>query len=250
MRYSGVLFDLFGTLVAPFRKREHMIAIRQCAEELGIGFAECHQYWGETFARRMRGEFASVADNFDWVVRQTGRRASNRALAKAAEIYEQFTIEGLEPAPHALETLGWLRSRGVRIGLVSNCAPDLVRVWSKTAFAEYFDYCAFSCQVRAVKPEPDIYRTALDALGLAPSETLYVGDGSDEELSGAARCGMHPVLISVDLSNTYDARRKDVEMWKGPVIRSLSELPALVIAADDGLPRRRSAESEPYSFPD
>ena len=34
MRYSGVLFDLFGTLVAPFRMREHMDALRECAQHL------------------------------------------------------------------------------------------------------------------------------------------------------------------------------------------------------------------------
>lgn len=79
-----------------------------------------------------------------------------------------------------------------------------------------------------MKPEPAIYRAALDALHLLPDQTLYVGDGSDEELSGAARCGMRPVLISIDLSNTYDAQRKDVDAWSGPVIRVLSELSGLI----------------------
>jgi hypothetical protein len=39
---------------------------------------------------------------------------------------------------------------------------------------------------------------------------------------------MQPVLITIDLSNTYDAQRKDVDAWTGPVIRALSELPGLV----------------------
>src|SRR4051812_21191843 len=43
VRCSGILFDLFGTLVAPFRMREHTEAIRECAELLGIGFEECHR---------------------------------------------------------------------------------------------------------------------------------------------------------------------------------------------------------------
>ena len=58
-----------------------------------------------------------------------------------------------------------------------------------------------------------------------PSETLYVGDGSSQELSGAARCDIQPILLSVDLSNTYDPQRTDLEAWKGPTIRALSELP-------------------------
>ncbi len=228
MRCSGVLFDLYGTLVTPFRMREHAQMIRECAQQLGLPFEECHRYWGETFPRRMRGEFASVADNFAWVLRQMHRQATGDALACAEAIHGRFAAEGLQPVAGAVEMLEGLRSRGLRIGLVSNCAPDVPVLWGQSVLASYFDHCAFSCQVGAMKPAAAIYRAALDALGLAPSETLYVGDGSDEELSGAARCGMHPVLIAVDLSNTYDAWRPDVEGWTGPVIRSLSELVGLL----------------------
>jgi putative hydrolase of the HAD superfamily len=228
MRYSGVLFDLFGTLIAPFRMREHMDALRECAHQLGISFDDCHRYWGETFPRRARGEFASVTDNFNWIARQLGQRLAPQALTKAEAVYERFTTAGLVPVAGALETLAWLRARGLRLGLVSNCAPDIPRLWSTSVFAPYFDHCAFSCQVGAVKPEPAIYRAALDALGLCPEQTLYIGDGSDEELSGAARCGMQPVLIAIDLLNTYDAQRQDVNAWTGPVIRALSEVPGLV----------------------
>ena len=228
MRYSGVLFDLFGTLIPPFRMREHMDVLRECAQTLQISFEACHRHWGETYRQRTRGEFLSVADNFRWVARQTGRQLTPQALTHAEEIYARFTAESLVPVAGAIETLEWLTTCGLRIGLVSNCAADLPRLWSTSVFAQYFDYCAFSCQVGAVKPEPAIYRAALDALSLLPDQTLYIGDGSDEELSGAARCGMRPVLIAVDLSNTYDTQRKDVDAWSGPVIRALSELSGLV----------------------
>ncbi len=228
MRYSGVLFDLYGTLVPPFRMREHAEMIRECAEQLGLPFEDCHRYWGQTFPQRMRGEFASVADNLAWLLWQVDRRAPRRALARAEAIYGRFAAEGLQPVDGAREILECLRSRGLRIGLVSNCAPDIPGLWAQSVLAQYFDHCAFSCQVGAMEPEAAIYQAALDALDLVPGETLYVGDGSDEELSGASRCGMHPVLIAVDLSNTYDARRPDVEGWTGPVVRTLAQLPELL----------------------
>jgi putative hydrolase of the HAD superfamily len=228
MRYSGVFFDLFGTLIPPFRMREHMDALRECAQTLGLSFEECHRHWGETFPHRARGKFMSVADNFGWIARQTGRDLTPQALTHAEAVYERFTAASLVPVPGAIETLEWLTACGLRLGLVSNCAPDIPRLWRTSVFAQYFDYCAFSCQIGAVKPDPAIYHAALDALGLLPAQTLYVGDGSDEELSGAARCGMRPVLIAMDLSNTYDAQRKDVEAWSGLVIRTLSELSGLV----------------------
>ena len=46
MRYSGVLFDLFGTLIPPFRMREHMDVLRECAQTLEISFEACYRHWG------------------------------------------------------------------------------------------------------------------------------------------------------------------------------------------------------------
>ena len=232
MRYAGVLFDLFGTLVAPYRTREHREVMRICADTLGIGFEDCYHFSGETYPRRMRGEFPSMADNFDEIARLAGRRVTREAAKKAERVFEQFTRESLEPIDGALDLLEWLTERGLRLGLVSNCAPDVPRAWNQLALARYFEFCAFSCQVGAVKPEPTIYRTAVEALGLAPAETLYVGDGSDEELSGAAGCGLRPVLVTVDLSNTYDAQRSDVDGWSGPVIHGLPNLRALIEEID------------------
>jgi putative hydrolase of the HAD superfamily len=231
MQYSGVLFDLFGTLIPPFRRREHMDVLRACAQTLGLSFAECYHHWGETYQQRIRGEFVRMADNFRWVAQQTGRRLTPQALTQAEAMYARFTAESLVPVAGVLETLEWLRACGLRLGLVSNCAADMPRLWSTSILAKYFDYCAFSCQVGAVKPEAAIYRVALEALGLPPEQTLYIGDGSDEELSGAARCGRRPVLVAIDLSNTYDTQRKDVDAWSGPVIRSLSELSGWVEGA-------------------
>jgi putative hydrolase of the HAD superfamily len=228
MRYTGVLFELFGTLIPPFRMREPRAVLQECAEILGLNFAECYHHWGETYRQRTRGEFASVAENFRWGAQQTGRHLPSQALAHAEAVYARFTAESLVPVADAIETLEWLTAAGRRIGLVSNCAVDMPHVWSTSVFAKYFAYCAFSCHVGAVKPDPVSYRAALDALRLHAEQTLYVGDGSDEELSGAARCGLRPVLIAIDLSNTYDAQRTDVDTWRGPVIRTLSELSGLV----------------------
>jgi FMN phosphatase YigB (HAD superfamily) len=64
----------------------------------------------------------------------------------------------------------------------------------------------------------------LDALGLAPAETLYVDDGSDDELEGAARCGLTPVLVATDLSNTNDAHRPNIINWLGARVSNRAEL--------------------------
>lgn len=233
--YSGVLFDLFGTIVAPFRRQEHTEAIRDCARCLGIPFEDCHHHWVTSFPRRIRGEFLSVAENFEWIIRQLDRVCTPEAFQAAEVTYDRFTLAGLEPIDDAISVLAWLKANGIRVGLVSNCAPDIPRLWSRTQFAPYVDHCSFSCQVKSAKPDPTIYERALEALGLKPEDALFVGDGSDDELTGAARCGIAPVLVARDLSNTYDDKRRDVETWTGRVVKSLDEVRCII---EEGIPVR------------
>lgn len=73
-----------------------------------------------------------------------------------------------------------------------------------------------------------IYEIACERLIVEPHECLYVGDGSNEELKGAASVGMQPILKRTDLSDVYDPKRQDVENWDGIVINEISELCCIV----------------------
>ena len=64
MRYPAVIFDLFGTLVAPFRRAEHMRALEACSDLLSISAEECHRLWVGSFPERIRGRFESIRQNF------------------------------------------------------------------------------------------------------------------------------------------------------------------------------------------
>ena len=86
----------------------------------------------------------------------------------------------------------------------------------------------FSALRKAKKPEPIMYLSAAQELGVAPSDCLYVGDGSSRELSGAAAVGMHPVLIRASHEDNADSFRPYEEQWEGPRIRTLAEIFALL----------------------
>jgi putative hydrolase of the HAD superfamily len=55
-----------------------------------------------------------------------------------------------------------------------------------------------SALVGVEKPDPAIFRAALDALGVAPGEALYVGDLYDVDVVGARAAGMEAVLLLPD----------------------------------------------------
>src|SRR5437870_5485675 len=93
----------------------------------------------------------------------------------------------LAATTHAL--LETLRERGLRIGLVSNAfdpADLLHRDLERFGIAERVDVALFSSEVGRRKPDPEIFRRALAALGVEPAETLFVGDTLATDIAGAS----------------------------------------------------------------
>lgn len=87
------------------------------------------------------------------------------------------------PYPDTVEVLRSLRERGLRTAVVSNIAFD-IRPAFVTAGADADEF-VLSFEVGAVKPDPHIFRVALDRLGVRAEEAVMVGDS--EENDGAAR---------------------------------------------------------------
>jgi HAD superfamily hydrolase (TIGR01509 family) len=95
---------------------------------------------------------------------------------------------------HAL--LESLRGRGLKLGLVSNAfdPPELLhRDLRRMGLAERLDVAVFSSEVGRRKPDPLIFRTALDRLGVEPGNALFVGDSLEADIAGAAGFGMRTV---------------------------------------------------------
>ena len=69
------------------------------------------------------------------------------------------------------------------------------------------------------KPDPRIYELAVRGLGVRAERCLYVGDGSDGELSGAAKAGMTAGLIRAPYDRADGAR----EAWAGETVSAIPE---------------------------
>ena len=208
----AVVFDLFDTLVDydDGRSREFSTTVaRLCGRDPD----EFHDVWIE--GRR---------------VRETGPMASYLASLGIGESEMQGFLElrrewtrGIlgRPRDGVLETVAELRARGIRTGLITVCSEDVVDVWAETPFAGLFDAEVFSSACGLSKPDPRIYRLALDQLGLAPAETVFVGDGANDELAGAERVGMRAILIH---RPGREPSWADVRDWPGPRITSIPDV--------------------------
>ncbi len=167
--------------------------------------------------------------------RETGPiRASilelSRALGVDADVEEIVTRrldlmrKALVPDDGVAETLAELRRRGVRTGLISNCTEDVALVWDESPFTGLFDVAVFSALAGVAKPARQIYELALAELPVAASETLFVGDGANDELDGARRAGMTPVLFD----DPGAPRRPHADGWTGIRITAIPQVLDLV----------------------
>jgi putative hydrolase of the HAD superfamily len=95
--------------------------------------------------------------------------------------------------PALLESL---RGRGLKLGLVSNAFDPgwlLHRDLEQMGLAQRLDFAVFSSEVGKRKPHPAIFERALDALGVAAAESVFVGDRLYEDVRGAGELGMTTV---------------------------------------------------------
>jgi putative hydrolase of the HAD superfamily len=212
----AVVFDLFDTLVDydDRRSREFSSAVaRLCGRDPD----EFHDVWIDGRRARETGPMAPYLASLG---------IGESELEQFLELRREWTRGVLgRPRDGVIETMAELRRRGIRVGLITVCSEDVTDVWAETPFAGLFDAEVFSSSCGLCKPDPRIYWLALDQLELAPSETVFVGDGANDELAGAERVGMRAILI-------HRAGREpswpDVRDWPGPRITAIPEVLQLV----------------------
>ena len=137
----------------------------------------------------MVGRSPSTEATLSHICRQLGAEPGRNRIRAAARIRYEYVRGALSPRPGAVETISTLKESGYRVGLISNCTEEVSRLWRSTPFAPLVDTAVLSFDAGLAKPDPRIYELAVRGLGVRADRCLYVGDGSDGELSGAAKAG-------------------------------------------------------------
>jgi putative hydrolase of the HAD superfamily len=93
------------------------------------------------------------------------------------------------------EALERLKAAGLKMAIVSNADGRVADDARRFGVAKYFDVIIDSQVVGVEKPDPRIFRIALDALGVPPEEALYTGDIYSIDMIGARAAGITGKLI-------------------------------------------------------
>lgn len=113
---------------------------------------------------------------------------------------EQRCWEGaITTAPGMFHVLHSLRERGLRTAICSNAPfpPEMMRRQVEgLGLTKLMDAVVFSSEIGRRKPAPEPYQVALERLGVAAADAVFVGDRFVEDFDGPRRLGIRAVLCT------------------------------------------------------
>jgi len=97
--------------------------------------------------------------------------------------------------PEADEALRLARERGLRTAVISNSNGTVADILTHLGLTQHLEFVIDSSKVGVEKPDPRIFRIALERAGLAPAEAVYVGDLYSIDVLGARAAGLKAILM-------------------------------------------------------
>ena len=185
MTIRAVYFDLGGVIVRTGDRKPRT----KLAERLGMSYEELARavFENESSARASLGAI-SPEEHWAAVIQRLGFPPSEADTVRQ----EFFAGDILD-----LDLIDFLRSLRLtyRTGLISNAWSDLRDYIVSQKIDDAFDYMIISAEVGIMKPDARIYQLALEKLGVAPAEAIFVDDFA-VNIEGARAVGMYGIQFT------------------------------------------------------
>ncbi|MFA4645985.1 TIGR02253 family HAD-type hydrolase [Pyrococcus kukulkanii] len=132
--------------------------------------------------------------HFDYLLRRLDIPYDPKLVAAGVIAYHNTKFAYLREVPGARKTLIRLRELGYRLGIITDGNP--IKQWEKILRLEmddFFEHVVISDFEGVKKPHPKIFKKALKAFNVKPSEAIMVGDRLYSDIYGAKKVGMKTV---------------------------------------------------------
>lgn len=199
---EAIIFDLDGVLVTT--DHLHFIAWKRLANEIGAsGFCE---------ADNLRQRGVSRMDSLEVVLEKAPRRYTEEEKMAMASLKNQYYVESLLSIgksallPGTIETLEWLKSRGLKIALGS-ASKNAQMILDKTEITNYFDALATGHDTTRSKPDTEVFLIAASKLRVSPEHCVVVED-AEAGVQAAVSAGM--MVLGVG-----PAAKHELANWSG-----------------------------------
>jgi len=210
------LIDVYDTILESrfVARTEELIA------PLGIAIGDWLAEWDKMREDRDRGKL-TAAESFARTLPAVGIEPEPALVADLARRDLELARRYAWVCDDTVPFLEWLRSQGVLTALVSNCDDTTRAKLTYLGVIPLVDAVVLSCEVGSMKPYPEIYVTALEELGVAAVDALFIDD-QPTFCVGAEAVGIRPVQIARAEADGY------VSQWNFPVVHSLFDAQSLL----------------------
>ena len=217
----AVLFDLDDTLVD--HSGSSRVALARLHRRVACfgrlefeSFVRLHAGLLDDLHAEVLGETLSVDDarfeRFRRLFAAAGEHPPAAEVARVARNYRAAYVKSWKPVPGALELLGSLHGR-VRTGVVTNnVVAEQVQKVRRCGLRPHLDALVISAEVGLTKPDPAIFRIALERLDVDATRAVMVGDAWATDVVGAIGAGIRAIWFNRNGSNRPDSRLPVVEI--------------------------------------
>jgi putative hydrolase of the HAD superfamily len=187
--FQACLLDAFGTIVSTdFSGHRTELPVMA-----GIPADAMYTQFARLASALTVGEL-SMAGAFEQILRACGVEPAPDLVRALTDRSRELVLAAGRLYDDVMPFLRMLRSLGVKTAIVSNCDENTRELLVELGVAALTDALVLSFEVGAAKPDAKIYRTALDQLGVAADDTVFIDDNADF-CAAAAALGISAVQI-------------------------------------------------------
>lgn len=203
MALRAVFLDAGGTLLWERAPREHIYA--EAARRRGLAVTDeamassmfrIHEELSRTPTAGFRYTERWFRAFIERIFRDLHGLRPEDVPAVQAELFARFADPAtFEADPEAGDLLGELRGHGLAVGVVSNWSEPLPDLLAGLGLLDRIDFVLVSALERLEKPDPGLYRRALERAGVAANEAVHLGDHPERDVAAARAAGLEAVLL-------------------------------------------------------
>jgi HAD superfamily hydrolase (TIGR01509 family) len=192
---KALIFDFDGTIIDT--ETAWYIAFRDAYKEHGVDltlemYSECIGTSLKTF------------NPYEYLITDLNLPIDRDAFRESIQLQHAALMNKEKVRPGIQEYLEQASKAGIKLAVASSSKREWVEQHlEQLKLKDYFEVIRTADDVANVKPDPELYNQALEALGVTPDEAVAIED-SPNGARAAAAAGMHCVVISNTITGTLE----------------------------------------------
>ncbi len=206
VKIKAVIFDMDGVLIEA--KDWHYDALNKALEIFGMAISRYdHLVTYDGLPTRKKLEMISMEKGL-----------STKLHSFINELKQQFTLEivytSCKPRFYHEYALSKLKNDGYRLAVASNAVRNSVdTMLTKASLMDFIEFSMSNQDVKNGKPDPEMYITAINNLGLRPEECMIIED-NENGIRAAKGSGAHVMEVDVVEDVNYQNIVKHIKFFE------------------------------------